>query len=965
MNSHRLQGWLGLAAMLVLPMLAHAQEATLSGRVSDATGGALPGVTVRAVHDASGNSFEAVTDERGDYRIPARVGAYRVTAELSGFAPLARAVTLLVGQQAVVNLQLAVTGVQESVTVTGEAPLLDVTQSSLGGNIDPRQLQDLPVNGRNWIDLVMLAPGARTNAVTEAPSDSGQSGPSSSRIGGDFQLNIDGQQVTQLVSGSGGEGQPRFSRDAIAEFEFLSSRFDATQGRSGGLQVNAVTKSGTNKPAGTFSTYFRHDRFNAADHVAKRVIPYQDRQVSTTFGGPIRKDKLHFFANYEYEREPKTFVYATPYPHFNRDLSAPHLEKKGGGRVDAQLSRQTRLSVRGSAFRFEDAKGVNTATGTPASAFTTLRETNNILGTLTQVIGSQTVNEMRVGYAAYNTNNLYPIKTPGTRFGVNGVSVLLRGQSAGFTTMYPDAQGQDVYSIRNDFTYSFTKNGRHTLKTGAEYLHQSVHDFRCVFCDGQLDATGGPVPVPVETLFPNLFDSSTWNLAPLSPVSIRWRQGFGSSFSSKIPRYTSAFWIQDDWTVLPRLTLNVGLRYDLELNAFASDVKMLPFLTGDQPNDVNNIGPRLGFTFSQNDRTVFRGGFGKYYGTVQNAHYSKFYEQSISIAVPYDGRADFATNPYNGPAPTYASLAANFCKAPFVAGCIRPEVQTGGAVYGPNMTMPYSYQSSVGVQRQVGNTMAVEADYVYEGRRGFQRDLPVNISYNPATGVNYSFNDLTRRPFPEWGYVSLTANGSRSNSHALQTAFTKRFRNGWQASGTYTLSALREAGPRPIQWNGNGFDVVPFETAPDLGGEYGPGVGDQRHRAVFNGIWQTRFGLQLSGLYFFGSGQRAPTNYGTDLRQIGAVRPNELRLRPNGTIVPLNNFVGSALHRVDLRIQRRFPLGWRAGIDGIAEVFNVFNHANYGSYTTQESSSNYGRPVQSINVAYAPRTLQLGLRFAF
>jgi hypothetical protein len=261
--------------------------------------------------------------------------------------------------------------------------------------------------------------------------------------------------------------------------------------------------------------------------------------------------------------------------------------------------------------------------------------------------------------------------------------------------------------------------------------------------------------------------------------------------------------------------------------------------------------------------------------------------------------------------------------------------------------------------------MAFEADYVYEGRRDFQRDLPVNISYNPVTGVNYPFNDLSRRPFPEWGYVSLTVNGMRSNSHSLQTAFTKRFSDGWQASGTYTLSVFRDAGPRPIQWNGTGFEEVPFETAPDLGGEYGLAVGDQRHRAVFNGIWQTRFGIQVSGLYFFGSGQRFPTNYGTDLRQIGAPRPNELRLRPNGTIVPRNNFVGSQIHRVDLRVQRRFPLGWRAGIDGIVEVFNVFNHANYGGFTTQESSSNYGRPVQNINVAYAPRTLQLGFRFAF
>ena len=190
-----------LVAIVMLPVPAQAQEATLSGTVTDATGGALPGVTVRVIHEASGNSFEAVTDARGDYRLPLRIGAYRMTADLTGFAPVARTVTVLVGQAAVMNLQMAVSGVQESVTVTGEAPLLDVTQSSLGGNVDSRQLQDLPVNGRNWVDLVALAPGARVNAANSGtPSDAGQSGPNSSRAGGDFQINVDGQAVTQLVT---------------------------------------------------------------------------------------------------------------------------------------------------------------------------------------------------------------------------------------------------------------------------------------------------------------------------------------------------------------------------------------------------------------------------------------------------------------------------------------------------------------------------------------------------------------------------------------------------------------------------------------------------------------------------------------------------------------------------------------------------------------------------------------------
>jgi hypothetical protein len=135
---------------------------------------------------------------------------------------------------------------------------------------------------------------------------------------------------------------------------------------------------------------------------------------------------------------------------------------------------------------------------------------------------------------------------------------------------------------------------------------------------------------------------------------------------------------------------------------------------------------------------------------------------------------------------------------------------------------------------------------------------------------------------------------------------------------------------------------------------------------VTNGIWEIPYGFQLSGLYFFGSGQRFDTRWGTDVRQLGVFIFGEQRLRPNGTYVPRNNFVGKPIHRVDMRLQRRFPLGGRAAIDGILEIFNAFNHKNFGGYQTREiAAATYGRPTQNTDVAYAPRTLQLGFRFAF
>ncbi len=322
-----------VAAALLVPISAFAQEAVIGGAVADATGGVLPGVVIRAVNQASGNSFEAVTDGAGAFRIPLRVGVYEVTAELAGFTTVTRrGLELLVGQQVTMNLQLSPSTIQESVTVTAEAPLIETTSSSMSANLDPRQMRELPVNGRNWQDLIAVVPGARYNSQ--------QRGDSIAAGTGTMQLNLDGQQVTQTISAGDryGFGQPRFGQDAIAEVEYVSNRFDASQGRSMGVQVNAITRSGTNALLGTLSGFFRDDKLNAADPVAGTVLPYQNQQLAVTFGGPIRKDRLHFFGDYEYEREPNTSYYNTPVPAFNETLKrvAARRRKRHAKRKDYQ-----------------------------------------------------------------------------------------------------------------------------------------------------------------------------------------------------------------------------------------------------------------------------------------------------------------------------------------------------------------------------------------------------------------------------------------------------------------------------------------------------------------------------------------------------------------------------------------------------------------------------------------------------
>jgi hypothetical protein len=950
-----LRGLTLICALVAWPASGHAQEATVSGVITDTTGGILPGVSIVALHEATGNVFQSVTDSAGAFRMPVRTGNYQITIELPGFATITRpGVQLLVGQQMVLTLVMQPSSVQESVTVTGEAPLIETTTSSLGSNIDPRQMQDLPVQGRNWMDLTLLAPGSRSNAVESSPGTTV----------GNFAINVDGQEVTMKITST--NGQPGYSRDAIGEFEIISSRFNASQGRSSGIMINAITKSGTNTYGGTFSGYFRDDRFNAADHVVGEVLPYSNQQWSTTFGGPIKRDRIHFFANYEYEREPQTLVFTTPYPAFNVRLQNTRVEHKAGARLDFQFSPSNRMTVRAQKWNYVlPYNAANTSTAHPSTAPQATRQSDQLLVSLTQVLGNRAVNEFKVSYAGFvyaNTPNVrWPNHPQAQLLGVTNAApnIQLTGFTIGSGTTHPQRHPEPDYNIRNDFTYSYEARGRHTLKTGGEYMYIPWLQFSCRFCSGQLDARNGPVPANIEALFPVWDDVSTWNLAGLSSITRRYTLGVGN-FRTTPHRHYFAGYVQDDWT-MGNLTLNLGVRYDLILGAWAEKVELLPFLESGRPPDKNNFGPRAGFAYALGTRTSIRGGYGLYVGDVQRsaAGVTEGWAQQLQAVRVNDGRPDFAANPYNGPLPsTFEQVLPTVCTTSNVAGCLVRDI-SANVVHRDHMKFPYSHQASVGVQRQLGSSVGVEVDYVYNGGRNERYERNQNLSYNPATGLNYPFSDVSRRPFPDWGLVGAVFHDGWSNYHGLQSNFTKRLSNRWQAAGNYLLSWHRDALGQPT----SGFDVVDFQVAPDLGGEYTLAIGDQRHRAVFNSIVDLPYGLQASGLYFFGSGQRFATSWGGDLRGVGVAGEN--RLRPNGTVVPRNNFVGEAIHRVDLRLQRRFPLGGRAGIDGIVEVFNVFNHANFGQYATQESSSNYGQPSQDSNVAYAPRMLQLGFRMSF
>ena len=964
-------------AILALPVSGFAQEATLTGTVTDSTGGVLPGVTVTAVLGVTGNRFEAVTDERGLYRMPVRVGIYQISAALQGFTSVERpGIQLLAGQIATINLQMSPSTVQETVTVTAESPLLDVATSSLGGNIDPQQVQEMPSEGRNWMALLLLAPGSRsTSANPSEPLETRNANRTR-----EYQTNVDGMQFANTM---GGGGQPAFSQEMIAEFQYISNRFDATQGRSSGVQVNMITKSGTNRFAGSFRANFRDDRFNAANPVLDRVVPFKNQQFAGSLGGPILRDKLHFFVFDEYERAPKTEVWNTPFPRFNVSLEGTSTIKHGGFRLDYQLSPQTRLMFKGNKTKTADPFGAGN-TQHPAATANTYTTSDGLVVQLTKVLSNRALNEVLTGYASYlfGEGNLTTWSNhwmaAGGAFGaINTGSprITFTNFTIGGNNAAPRYRVQNLYSVKDNFTYSYDARGRHDLKAGGEFLLEQIYTSNCTQCMGVIDARGGPAPANLETILPDPFNVDTWNLAAISSITRRYTLGVHKSRREPERVWAYGAYVQDDWHATSDLTVNLGLRYDLMWDMFQNQNELLPFMQAGRPQNVKNIQPRFGFAYQWNDQTVVRGGVGKYYGEMLSRTYPGESKTVALVEVANDGRADFAANPFNGRSPTFEQAKATACSAPEQAANLAAwrarnytgtvpclllasgELNPPAGTYNVNST----WQTSLGVQRQIGTNMVVESDYVYtRGRNEGWGHLNMNVAFNPDTGLNYPYTNRSLLPYPDWGVVAMTLQNARSAYHAVITSFTKRMSNRWQASGTYTLGGFWTAVGRPFQGvTGSTPSEVTFPLAQDLQGEWSFAEGDQRHRLVLNGIWQVGRGFQVSGIHYTSAGDRSATSYGGDLRNLGAGSVERQRLRPDGTIVPRNAFTQPARNRSNVRIQQRIPLPNRVSVDVMAEAFNVFNRPNW-TINAQENNAQYLRRIAGEN-----RTMQFGFRVTF
>ncbi|MGE0811950.1 MAG: carboxypeptidase regulatory-like domain-containing protein [Vicinamibacterales bacterium] len=965
-------GWV-LALTLLVPAASPAQQnATVQGTVVDESQGVLPGATVTATETSTGRQTVVQTNDRGRYRLDnLPPGTYALRIELTGFGVVeVPRLELLVGANATVPpVVLTLAGVAENVTVTSEAPLIDITSSQVAGNIDRRQMAELPLQGRNWQELSLLVKGITVNNIDQRPGVARDD---------QFQLNLDGQQITQRVAGSG-FGQPKISREAIAEFQIVTNLFDITQGRSTGIQVQAISRSGTNDLRGSAYGFFRSDRFNEADPVAGVVLPFANQQVGGTLGGPIRRNRTHFFGSYEYEREPSSaFLQPTRLPHQQFTFDTKSINKNFLGRLDHRVSNADSLTLRAQRWDFDNPFLISSGTNHPSRAEQLKQYSMNLFASWAHVATDRLLLEFRGGFNGFSWKNdsIPGMSSCGCPNDVPEYA--FPGLTIGGIYNYPNYTWQDTYSGRFDLNWHAT---RHDLKVGIEYLRVRDTKNWSLGRRGRFVFASRPSDAELERRFPAdaWDDPSRWDLTGLEPYLQRYDINFHPDYEIDVPRPTVAMWIGDNWRVTDDLTLNLGLRWDADWGAVdPPNVRESVILidngyeSGDFGyksgiRDLGSIAPRIGFAYNvAGDSTfVLRGGSGLYFNTpVSNVTYShQFYSQAIAASFLPDGQPGFLQDPTRG------RTAEDY-----LSGRV-PLPRQAGRIISPDFKMPRTWQSSIGFQKQLGAAMSVESDLVHWKWTHDTRTRDVNLYYDPATGYNRDPR-TAGRPNAAYDQINWFESTGKQDYLGLASGLTRRFQNRFQAGATYTLLFYKHD-DGDIGYVA-GASNNPFDP---LAGEWALSTDFQRHTVRLHSTVELPFDVSLSAIYQYGSGSRYLTTIatvpygkpGTNRLNAGApiTIPDAVRDRfegpdviGTGQVVPRNALVGMPLHKVDLRVSKRLSVG-RLRFTGLAEVFNLFNRKNYGSYVTQVDSARFGQPAGAAGNAYVPRSGQLGVRVDF
>ena len=969
------------AAVILLASAASAQQGTseIRGVVLDAQNAVLPGVTLTFRNQDTGMFREAVSNTDGTYFVTGLPpGPYEIRAMLSGFKQYTRPdVRLEIGKTTTLDVALEVGRVEEVVTVTAETPIVDVSSKEIGGRLTSRDLIDLPSVNRNFVGFIGLLPGIVPNISTESfGSDAVFVNGTDSRNNNFF---VDGANNNDDVIGQRAGTQARTPIEAIQEFQVLTHQFDAEFGRTTGAVINAITKQGTNRFRGSAFSFFQDASLTKRDFFANQNnLPKPDtkqQQFGGTIGGPIVRDKAHFFFSLERVMiDRATTINIPARPEFNAASTTEDRVWNTIVRGDQQLNANHTWGIRWLRESSPQRNQLVPFLGRQ-STLNAAREESDVdqatVGTLTSVLGNARVNTARVSFTRENVS----FANPG--FNGNGRRQDELPPMLVFLNFVDQqsqvAQARINNAVQLEDTYSWFmpgKRGDHDLKFGVQYQYSSNDNTEQSFRNGAFSFRGNESFNPANP--------STY------PERLEIRVPGSGEFFMKA-HFGSAF-VQDKWHLNSRLTLSLGVRYDVEIVPLREDNNPAFSDPSDYPVDTNNLAPRLGFAYSAdaNNRSVVRGGYGLFY---DKTHFELItglinggvFSDSFQVLIPANA-AD--PGPSNGQLPSDPMLRGGPTVNRELLNQLYPpgsRIRNTGTVFldDPDRRIPHTHQATIGYERQLGGNTSASVDYVH----AWARDLFMSRELNPGLRVDTSRTGQVNRVNPLFlASVLERTNLGSTDYDALEVQLDKRFSRNYSARVSYTLSYSRG------NTSGAFIPQSLVQRLDDLrlDANEGPTDFDRRHNLVISGSalvprtggltvsWVAR---ALSGLPF------TLTDSNTDADQNGILfdplpageysgsGANAIGVDFDGG---RNGAYGPAFFQFDTRVGYRLGAGGQRTLDVFGEVFNVTNRANFDNPITMllnhpvadRRLTNFLQPV-TLRPGAVPRTGQIGIRLGF
>jgi len=989
--------------MFMAAPLAHGQAtSTFNGRIVDQGDAVLPGVTVTATNVSTGVARTTVTNTEGQYSLPGlEPGTYELKTDLAGFAAGAREnVRLDVNATLTVDFRLALAGLQESLTVTGQAPLIETTQSKVANTIETTEVQNLPMITRTISGMLELLPGAAPVAPLHRTKENVGTVSYGGSLGGNVAMSVDGaDNRDNHYSGP----LLTFTTESLEQFQLASSQFTAADGRTGGAAVTLVTKSGTNALHGSVFGYERDRKLTAKDFFTKQAngekAPFSRQQFGGSMGGPIIRNRMFFFGAIEQQREDVgKFVPQQLYNELdvlvqatNAGQLAPGFVNPDHPRIGMQPGGLLTYSLKGTAqvnnqhslmFRYagqhENRDSVTWLTNNDDSQpddFTI--DAFSAVGQHSWVLGNAGLNQLtaQVNHVDYLADVWS--RASGLHYTRDFPAVDIFSPRLEFPSVNTGAGGdagtladRSVFQIKDDVSLL---RGNHALKFGVNFnylknlgiLNGNEHFATFEFFDDPsviFNNSNGRYPQGFRT--PGIV--ALWQQANGGVVN---GQGYFQDTINSVRQFST--WFQDDWRTTPRLTLNLGLRYDVdfnlmdennfELNAARQTLEAIghPFGAFPQPSRLD-ISPRVGFAYdlSGDGRRVLRGGYGLYFDQYNTA--ASAGDITGQARRPLNALATLTNTAIGvGELATFR-LGIDPNPAQPTEGDRLPRGSEGQWIH-PDMADPRSHQAHIGYAHELAVNTTVAIDYTHVEGRNEKRQLSVN----PIINGRRLLADDFQRVFGDPNHLSdvrILAGINKSRYDALTVLFRRRFpRATMQAhytlAGAYSYAGStgnRSGAVRPQIWD------QPFGP-----GEWGPNGPDERHRFVFTGVIEAPYGIQLSPVLQAASARAYNLTAGSDLNRDGL--NNDRWVDPaTGEQVSANAARGDNTFVFDVRTTKFIPFGGDRRLGLFVEFFNLFNTVNHGSeFNGNGRSSAFRNPTGYIPSIGYPRQVQLGARFLF